>query len=88
MADANFPFPSMQRGLETQTIGGSVIGNFAIQTVFTELEPFFHFNPGINHFFIMADTNFPFPSMQRGLETQTMGESVIGIIGIPAQNMP
>ena len=51
-------------------MGDSVIENFAIRPVFTELEPFFHF-------FIMADANFPFPLMQRGPETQTMGGSVI-----------
>ena len=51
-------------------MGDSVIENFAIQPVFIELEPFFHF-------FIMADANFPFPLMQRGPETQTMGGLVI-----------
>ena len=66
MADANFLFLSMQRGPETQSMGDSVIENFAIRPVFTELEPFFHF-------FTMADANFPFPLMHRGPETQTMG---------------
>ena len=56
---------------ETQTLGGLVIGSFALQCVFGELRPFFPF-------FVMADTNFAFPSTLRKLETQTLGGSVIG----------
>ena len=43
---------------ETQTLSGLVIGSFALQCVFGELWPFFPF-------FVMADTNFAFPSTLR-----------------------
>ena len=56
---------------ETQTLGGSVIGSFALGCVFGELRPFFPFS-------IMADINFAFPSTLRKPETQTLGGSVIG----------
>ena len=47
---------------ETQTLGGSVIGSFALGCVFGELQPFFSFS-------VMADTNFAFPSTLRKPET-------------------
>ena len=76
MADANFLFLLTHKEPETQTLGGLVIGNFAVRRIFEELEPFFHF-------FTMADTNFPFPSTQEGPETQTLGGSVIGNFAVP-----
>ena len=51
---------------ETQTLGGSVVGSFALGHVFGELWPFFQFS-------VMADTNFAFSSTLRKLETQTLG---------------
>ena len=45
---------------------GSVIGSLALECIFGELEPCFHF-------FIMADANFLLPSTLRKLETQTLG---------------
>ena len=51
---------------ETQTLGGLVIGNFALGCVFGELWPFSPIS-------IMADTNFPFPSTLGKPETQTLG---------------
>ena len=71
MADTNFAFPSTLRKPETQTLGGSVIGSFALGCVFGELRPFFPFS-------VMADTNFAFPLTLRKPETQTLGGSVIG----------
>ena len=58
MADTNFVFPSTLRKPETQTLGGLVIGSFALGCVFWELWPFFPFS-------VMADTNFVFPSTQK-----------------------
>ena len=52
MADTNFPFPSTLRKPETQTLGGSVIGSFALRCICGELRPFFPFS-------VMANTNFP-----------------------------
>ena len=66
MADTNFAFPSTLRKPETQTLGGSVIGSFALGRVFGVLRPFFPFS-------VMADTNFAFPSTLRKPETQTLG---------------
>ena len=71
MADNNFAFPSTLRKPETQTLGGSVIGNFALGHIFGALRPFFPFS-------VMADTNFAIPSTFRKPETQTLGGSVIG----------
>ena len=51
---------------ETQTLGGSVIGSFALECVFGELWPFFPFS-------VMADTNFPFLFTLRKLKTQILG---------------
>ena len=66
MADTNFAFPSTLRKLETQTLGGSVIGSFTLGCVFWELRPFFPFS-------VMADTNFAFPSTLRKPEPQILG---------------
>ena len=52
MADTNFAFPSTLRKPETQTLGGSVIGSFALGYILGELRPFFPFS-------VMADTNVP-----------------------------
>ena len=71
MADTNLAIPLTLRKLETQTLGGSVIGSFALGHVFGVLQPFFPFS-------VMADTNFAFPSTLRKPETQTLGGSVIG----------
>ena len=71
MADTNFAFPLTLRKPETQTLGGLVIGSFALGCVFGELQPFFPFS-------VMADTNFAFPSTFRKPETQTLGGLVIG----------
>ena len=51
MADTNLAIPLTLRKLETQTLGGSVIGSFALGHVFGVLQPFFPFS-------VMADTNF------------------------------
>ena len=56
--------------LETQTLRGSVIWNFSVRCIFMKWQLFFDF-------FIMADTNIPFPLTLRKPETQTLGESVI-----------
>ena len=40
MANTNFLFPSTLRKPATQTLGGSVIGSFALGQVFGELRPF------------------------------------------------
>ena len=65
MADTNFAFPLTLRKAETQTLGGSVIGSFALGCMFLgQLQPFFPFS-------VMADTNFAFPSTLRKPETQT-----------------
>ena len=54
MANADIPFLSTLRKLETQTLGGGlVIGNFSVQSIFTKWWPFFNF-------FIIADTDIPF----------------------------
>ena len=52
MADTNFVFLSTLGKLETQTLGGLVIGSFALGHTFGELRPFFPFS-------VMADTNVP-----------------------------
>ena len=44
--------------LGTQTLGGSVIGNFSVQLIFSKWCPFFHF-------FIMANADIPFPMTLR-----------------------
>ena len=66
MADTNFVLPSTLRKPETQPLGGSVIGSFALGCVFGELWPFYPFS-------IMADTNFAFPLTLGKPETQTLG---------------
>ena len=66
-----FCVSSTLRKPETQTLGGSVIGSFALGCIFGELWPFFPFS-------VMADTNFAFPSTLGKPETQTLGGSVIG----------
>ena len=71
MADINFAILSTLRKLDTQTLGGSVLGSLALGCIFGVLQPFFPFS-------VMADTNFAFPSTLRKLETQTLGGSVIG----------
>ena len=71
MADTNFVFLSTLRKPETQTLGGSVIGSFALGCIFGELRPFFPFS-------VMAETNFVLLSTLRKPETQTLGGSVIG----------
>ena len=71
MADTNFAFLSTLGELETQTLGGSVIGSFVLGRVFGELRPIFPFS-------VMADTNFAFPSTLGEPETQTLWGSVIG----------
>ena len=71
MVDTNFAFPSTLRKPETQTLGGSVIGSFALGHIFGALRPFFPFS-------VMANTNFAFPSTLRKPETQTLGGSIIG----------
>ena len=70
MADTNFAFLSTLRKPETQTLGGSVIGSFALGHIFAELWQFFPFS-------VMADTNFAFLSTLRKPETQTLGGLVI-----------
>ena len=71
MADTNFAILSTLRKLDTQTLGGSVLGSFALGRIFGVLQPFFPFS-------VMADTNFAFPSTLRKLDTQILGDSVIG----------
>ena len=71
MADINFAIPSTLRKPDTQTLGRSVIGSFALGRIFGALRPFFPFS-------VMADTNFAFPLTLRKPETQTLGGSVIG----------
>ena len=71
ISDYNFAFLSTQGQAETQTLGGSVIGHFAVRSIFAELEPSFNFS-------VMADYNFAFPSTQGQAETQTLGGSAIG----------
>ena len=66
MADTNFAFLSTLEKLETQTLGGSVIGSFALGHIFGELQPFFALS-------VMADTNFAFPLQLGKSETQTLG---------------
>ena len=58
MADAYIPFPSTLGKPETQTLGGSVIGNFSIQSILKKWQPFFNF-------FIMADADIPHSEIQR-----------------------
>ena len=62
MADTNFAFPSTLRKPETQTLGRSVIGSFALGRIFGVLQPFFPFS-------VMADTNFAF-----SVDTQKTGD--------------
>ena len=71
MADTNFAFPLTLRKPETQTLGGSVIGSFALGRVFRVLWPFFPFS-------VIADINFAIPSTLRKPDTQTLGGSVLG----------
>ena len=66
MADTNFAILSTLIKPETQTLGGSVIGSFALGRVFGELRPFFPFS-------VMADINFAIPLTLRKPETQTLG---------------
>ena len=66
MANTNFVFPSTLKKPKTQTLGGSVIGSFALGRIFGELWPFFPFS-------IMADTNSAFPPILEKPETQTLG---------------
>ena len=66
MADTNFAFPSTLRKPETQTLGGLVIGSFALGHVFGELRLFFPFS-------VMADTNFLFPLTLEKPETKLYG---------------
>ena len=58
MADTNFLFLLTFRKPETQTLGGSVIGSFALGHIFGELEPFLWF-------LIVVNTNFLFLSTLR-----------------------
>ena len=69
---------STLRKLDTKTLGGWLIGSFAVGCIFVELEPFFQF-------FIMEDTNFLFLSILRKLETQTLGRLVIGSFAVGAK---
>ena len=72
MADTNFAFPLTLRKPETQTLGGSVIGSFALGT---------HFWGAMAHFFpfsVIADTNFAFPSTLRKTGDPNFRGSVIG----------
>ena len=68
MADTNFEFLLTLGKPEIQTLGGSVIGSFALGHIFGELWPFSPFS-------VMADTNFAFPLTLGKPETQS---SVIG----------
>ena len=52
MVDTNFVFLLTLRKPETQTLGGSVVGSFALGHIFGELRQFFPFS-------VMADTNVP-----------------------------
>ena len=57
MADTNFAFPSTLRKPETQTLGGSVIGSFALGRVFGELQAIFPiFCNGRHQFCVSIDT--------------------------------
>ena len=81
MADYNFAFPSTQGQVETQTLGGSLIGYFTVRGILTELEPFFTFSlmelePFFN-FSITSDYNFAFPSTQGQEESHTLGKPVV-----------
>ena len=71
MADTDMPFPSTLGKPETQTLGGSVIGNFSVRSILKKCQPFFNF-------FIMANTDMPFPLTCGIPETQTLGGSVFG----------
>ena len=53
MADTNFPFLLTLRKAETQTLGRSVIRNFAVQQFSAKMSAFFQF-------FIMVNAIFPF----------------------------
>ena len=59
------------RKMETQTLGGSVIGNFSVRSILKKWQTFFIF-------FIMADTDIPFLLTLGKPETQALGGSVIG----------
>ena len=71
MADINLAIPSTLRKPDTQTLGGLVLGSFALGRIFGVLQPFFPFS-------VMTNTNFAFPLTLRKPETQTLGGSVIG----------
>ena len=75
MADTDIPFLLTLRKRETQTLEGSVIGNFSVRSILKKWQPFFNF-------LIMADTDILFPSTLRKLETQTLRGSVIGNFSI------
>ena len=66
MADINFPFLLTLGKMTIQTLGGFVIGRFALGHVIGELQPFCKFS-------IMADTIFLFPLTLGKPETQTLG---------------
>ena len=63
MADTDILFPSTLGKLQTQTLGGSVIGNFSVRSVLKKWQLFFNF-------FIMANTDIPFPLTLRKPETK------------------
>ena len=58
MADTDILFPSTLRKLETQTLGGSVIGNISMRSILKKCQPFFNF-------FIMADADIPHSEIQK-----------------------
>ena len=58
-------FLSTLRKPETQTLRGSVIGNFSIQSILMKWQPFFNY-------FIMADGDIPSLLTLRKPETQTL----------------
>ena len=68
MADTDIPFLLT---LGKPNFGGSVIGKFSVRLILKKWQTFFNF-------FITADTDIPFPSTVRKLETQTLEWSVIG----------
>ena len=68
MADTNFLFLLTLGKPETQTLGGSVIGSFALGHVFGELQPLFPiFHDGWHQFSISIDT------VRKTGGTQTLG---------------
>ena len=58
MADADIPLPLTLGKLETQTLGGLVIGNFLVRLILKKWQPFFNF-------FIMANADIPHSEIQR-----------------------